>query len=113
MTSLRTMLPATVILLATASAVPASPYTFTNVADNSGEFSGFFRPRINNNGAVAIQASFDTQGQHILFTDEGGVRTTIQQLPNPPYTSFGGSPEINDAGAVAFIRSGGGTGGLF
>src|SRR5688500_18869941 len=102
MTSLRTILPATVLLLAPACPAPAGPYTFTKVADNAVEYANFSRPRINNNAVVAFQAGM-RNGQQILFTVQAGVRTTVEQLPNGPYNSFGGRPHLNDGGAVAFL----------
>jgi len=59
----------------------AAPYTFINIADNSGPFNFFggplFRgPSLNDSGTVAFVATLDT-GQTGILTSSGGAPTTI------------------------------------
>jgi hypothetical protein len=91
---------------------PSTPYSFTNIADSSGQFSGFNPiPSMNNSGTVAFIASLDT-GESGIFSGSGGPTTTLYDTSGP-FSGFGGfdsffnitGPSLNDSGTVAFIAS--------
>lgn len=88
--------------------VASGPYSFINIADNTGPLTELRNPRINNNGTVCFRAQTDTGGEGI-FTGDGAALTTIADTN----TEFGGHPlngffwatDINDQGKVAFYAS--------
>jgi streptogramin lyase len=79
----------------------AVDYTFTKIADTSGEFDAFGgEPAINNKGEVSFHGEFDAGGEGI-FKGSGGPITTIVNS-NTFGFNFGGISSINDNGEVAF-----------
>lgn len=86
----------------------AASFSFTRIADTNGGFSSFNNAAsINNGGTVAFQANLNAGGSGI-FTGNGITTTTIANT-NGTFTSFGDpnvfgdTPDINDAGTVAFV----------
>lgn len=81
----------------------AVPYTFTNIADNSGPFIDFgfpFGPSINDSGTVAFAAFLNT-GRRGVFTGSGGATTTIADSRGL-FDTFSPFVSLNDSGTVAF-----------
>ena len=79
--------PAAAVALAlgmwAASPASAQPYTFTNVADNTGPYSGFFAPTLNTAGTVVFIADLDAGGRGV-FTgpeDRKSTRLNSSHLP--------------------------------
>jgi len=94
--------PLAVLLFALPYVVQAGPYTFTNIADSSGLFSGFFTVApVNASGTVAFSALLDTGGSGGIFTGSGGPTTTIAD-PSGPFAFFSEDVSINASGTVAF-----------
>ena len=55
----------------------AATYTFTKIADNSGELREFGLPSINTDGVVVFYAGLD-RGRQVIYTGTGdGMLTTI------------------------------------
>lgn len=81
---------------------PVRGYTFTKIADTSGQFQFFDSPpAINEQGTVVFQARLDN-GSAGIFTGSGGATTTIVD-PNGSFADFPVSePEINNEGTVVF-----------
>ena len=86
------------VSLAVPNAAWAVSYTFTKIADNTGEFAQFRVPFLNNNGTVAFTGILDN-GDEGVFTGHGGPLTTIA------ISSFNdfNPPTINNRGQVAFM----------
>jgi formylglycine-generating enzyme required for sulfatase activity len=105
---------ALVLGLSPASPAAARSYTFRNVADNTGPYSSFWIPAINDAGTVVFRAGRDAGGEGI-FTGPDPVADAVATTDGP-YSAFGSNslPAINSAGTVAFvaIRDAGG-GGIF
>lgn len=88
-------------LLALAVGAPAcAQYTFTRIAEETGSFSHFFFPAINNSGTVVFYTQLHGGGYGI-YTGSGGPLTTVADTSGP-FRFFGHSPVINDSGTVAF-----------
>lgn len=106
--SVATTVGMTLSLLATSNVFA---YTFTKLADTSGEFSNFMvpgGPALNDSGTVAFRAFLKAGGQGI-FTSNGAVTTTIADT-NGPFSQFMFSPVINNEGTVGFwagLKAGG------
>jgi hypothetical protein len=80
-------------------AIAGSPYTFVNIADNTGDLgNSFSNPSINSSGTVVFAASIGG-GQTGIFTGNGGALTTIVLggVGNYHVSSFVG---INDSDLV-------------
>jgi hypothetical protein len=78
-------------------------YTFTNVADTTGELGGFFiAPTINDLGTCAFLA-YVKNGPVGIFTGDGSAPpVTIADTDGPAFTFGTQSPPINNSGAVAY-----------
>jgi hypothetical protein len=98
---MRTPLKLLGLAFAFAPTAQAASYTFTKIADSSGEISGFSVPSINTDGVVAFGA-FLGNGDQAIYTGIGdGVLTTIADTsPGIYFELFAAT--INDAGRVAF-----------
>ena len=81
---------------------PVRGYTFTKIADTSGQFQFFDTPpAINAQGTVVFQARLDN-GSAGIFTGSGGATTTIVDT-NGSFAGFPSTePEINNEGTVVF-----------
>jgi hypothetical protein len=113
------LLTTATIYLTTSEASAAANYTFRKVVDLSDGFTQIAsQPAINNSGTVAFGAA--TPGMQGVFSiTTGGVLTPIALL-DQPYIGFShvggidvGTPDINDAGQVAFFAFGSGGSGIF
>lgn len=66
-------------------------------------------PSLNANGAVAFSASVLDQGRGVFLVDQDGVHVIVRANQAAPgggvFRTFGSSPTLNDAGAVAFRAS--------
>jgi len=99
----------------------AANYTFTNIADSTGEWRQFDIPSINSGGTVAFSARIATPGPPDgMFTGTGGPLTTIADDSGPlgAIGHSGSLSSINPGGTVAFraVRDGDAgewTGGIF
>lgn len=81
----------------------AGQYTFTRIADTSGEFNSFGFFSINDSGAVAFQATVDgAGGGGGIYSGSGGAITTIADGNDFRPNVFGQFPSINNSGTVAF-----------
>jgi hypothetical protein len=78
-------------------------YSFTNIADTSDQFSGFFgAASVNSNRTVAFLARLRTGGDVIAVGN--GETTAILYATGGEYATFGlTAPAINDVGYVAFV----------
>src|SRR5262249_31036786 len=75
-------------------------YSFTLIADNTGDISGFpFVPAINRDGTVVLNAVYQS-GQQAILTGDGGDLTTVVATGDL-FSNLDGTPTINDSGAVA------------
>jgi hypothetical protein len=90
---------AAIAMLASAAIANAGPgYTFTNIADNTGQFDElFFAPAINADGVVAFRATLDAGGQGIFRSDGGPPTTIVDSTGDFDVFSV---PDISDAGLV-------------
>lgn len=101
---------AVVSLLSSGPLASASFYSFTKIADNSGEFSTFSnRPRLNEAGVAVFVATYDAGGDAGVFIGSGGPITPIMSSAGPLTLSgglgTGAAPGINDTGVVAFLAA--------
>ena len=78
----------------------SADFTFTNIADTSGQFSFVgFSPVINEQGAVAFDSDLDSGGYGIFINNNGAITTIVD---NKGVFSPFGSYALNDNGTVAF-----------
>ncbi|MBD2094925.1 PEP-CTERM sorting domain-containing protein [Trichocoleus sp. FACHB-591] len=100
----------TVSFLASAE---AQAYTFTRIADTSGQFSSFSSfPVINDHGIVSFWAGLDV-GETGIFAGDGATTTTIADTSGA-FRSFDTLLSINNQGTVAFTSFlDSGSGGIF
>ncbi len=91
-------------LLATGE-VNAKPvkYSFTQIANTSGNFSSLGVPVINNLGIVGFTAGLNRGGKGV-FSSNGNTTTTIADT-NSNFKYLGDDISINDTGTVAFMGS--------
>jgi hypothetical protein len=85
---------------------PAAAYTFTNIADTSGQFNLFQdNPiSINDNGIVAFRGILD-DGNDGIYTGNGSTLTTIADRSGQ-FSGFEfGAPTINNSGLIVFKAS--------
>jgi len=98
--------------LALAGTATARNYTFTKIADSSGDFSAVNRfAAINDAGEVAFDATLAVGGDGVFRGNETSV-TSIAQTGSG-FDSFGSAPSINDSGTVAFLAAQLGGPGIF
>lgn len=113
--SMRPRLLFAVACLWTASAwgVPITtviPYTFVNIADDSGPLTfAASDPDLNNEGRLAFRA-FDDAGFGVILASDGSDLVTIA---TGPQLSFSSEVTINDSGVAAFYGSRNGVPGVF
>jgi len=81
--------------------VLATDYVFTKIVDNSGDFSNFGLPTINNQGAVAFQATKDSGVIGIYLSDSQGFIEVIEDSTGE-YETFDFAPQMNNHSQVAF-----------
>ncbi len=103
------ILPALLLCPLWTNPARAGNYTFTSVADNTGQFGSFFdEPAINNSGAVVFHAELNSGMQGIYRTD-GNTLTTIVDTSSGEFSFSAGRvslqsrPDIDDDGTVAFF----------
>lgn len=91
-------------LLATGE-VNAKPvkYSFTQIADTSGNLSNLGIPIINNLVIIGFTAELDGGGKGV-FSSNGNTTITIADT-NSNFKYLGDDTSINDAGTMAFIGS--------
>jgi hypothetical protein len=86
----------------------AANYTFTNLVDNSGQFSDFGALAINDSGVVAFEGSL-TNGVEGIYRTDGTTPVTIVDTATGQFSFHAGSfslqsrPAIDDDGMVAFF----------
>ena len=74
----------------------------SKIAPDAGPFNGIdSRLAINDSGQVAFEAA-DTDGKRFLYRADTVGATVIAPLATSPITGFG-TPDMNDAGVVAFV----------
>jgi len=82
-------------------------YVFVNVADNTGSYTGFDAPTINDNDGVAFRATIGAFSQGIFR----GPNPVVHTVGSSDYAAFGFSqPVINNAGTIVFRAINGATG---
>lgn len=96
------------LMTSTANAAVAT-YSFTKIADTTGEISGFGAPSINNSGEVAVRAgiqpSATTSAADSVIIGNGGAPNEVFRCS----ACILGNPSINDSGDTAFKFESGGS----
>ena len=98
-----------------ALALPFGRYQFTEIANTLGEIRRFGTPSMNDDGTIAIVASFDDNKEKVLTFNTAGVQTTIADQ-TLGFSNFGGTlgkALINNNGMVTFGANTSDTFGIF
>ncbi|MBW4506883.1 MAG: hypothetical protein KME64_10270 [Scytonematopsis contorta HA4267-MV1] len=85
--------------LATVAKAQAAAFTFTQIADNTTNFSNFGLPVLNNSGSVAFRGVLKTGESGIFKSNSSNINTIA--TTNQEFSSFS-NPSINDLGTVAY-----------
>ena len=97
---MRRILPFLIGLLGLFSGDAAgASFTFTRMADNSGELAYLGEPALNEAGMVAFWAAWDVGGEGLLASQGGAPRTLVD---NSGEFAYLGAPTLNNDGTIAF-----------
>ncbi len=76
--------------------------TPTVLADATSTYSTFDQPAINSSGDVISKATLSAGGEAIIKASTTSSAATLYDTSGP-YSFFGVTPDINDAGTIAFV----------
>lgn len=75
-------------------------YTFTHIADSTGELMWFNPPSINAAGTVAFHSQLDDNRAGIFSGSDGSL--TAISVSSGPSIAYGSRPTVDDSGVVLF-----------
>lgn len=94
-----------VLLSSVISAPFALAYTFTNIADDTGQVRSFIVPAINNSGTVVFGGLFNFGGTgNGVFKGDGGPIAIVADNTGA-FSGFGRPSTINSEGTIAILAS--------